>query len=177
MGISKNNKSHKKRVNNFKTKIKTKMSQTNQQGPQQMPPVRSIPVWDPNAKIEVTGFEWEAINNGLLQVQIAQQAVQAIMSRNIVEGTITLDFEKLNPKSLQYEPMTDGEKAPYIENMKKTIDAIKNPKSQTDQAYEAAIDHAVDEQVAPGEIITTEGKSAKKAVTKSKVVKGNFAKA
>lgn len=123
MPISKNRKSHKEKSNNFKNKNKKHM---NNQGPQQLPPVRNIPVWPSDAKIELTGFEWEAIQNGLVQVQVMQQAAQAIMSRNIINGVITMDFEKLNPKTLEYEPMTDEEKAPHREELAKLIEGLKN---------------------------------------------------
>ncbi len=70
----------------------------------QMPEVRNVPVWASDAEIVLTGFEWEAIQNALVQVQIAQQAAQSVMSRNIISGVVKMDFEKLNPQTLQYEP-------------------------------------------------------------------------
>lgn len=125
MPVSKNRKEHKtfkKQVNNIKNKTK----KMNQQIPQ-MPPVRQIPVWNPTDKIEITGYEWEAIYNGLVQLQGLQQAAQSVMSRNILNGVIQMDFEKLNAKTLQYEPMTDEEKAPYLKQFKQTVEAVKNP--------------------------------------------------
>lgn len=94
----------------------------------QMPEVRAVPTWSPDANISVTGMEWEAIHNGLVHMQVIMQAVQAVMSRNIMDNTIELDYEKLNSKTLQYEKMTDEEKAPYIENFNKAKEAIKNQK-------------------------------------------------
>lgn len=122
MPISKNRKNHKEKVNNFKQKTKINM---NQQMPPQMPPVRNIPTWPSDAKIELTGFEWEALQNGLVQMQVMQQVAQAVMSRNIINGIITMDFEKLNPKTLQYEPMTEEEKAPHKEEFAKLVEGFK----------------------------------------------------
>lgn len=124
MPKSKVNKAREKKVNNFKNKIK--QQQMNQSNIPQLPPVRNIPVWASDAKIEITGFEWEAIQNGLVQTQIMQQAAQSVMSRNIVNGVIKMDFEKLNPQTLQYEPMTEEEKAPHIEEFNKLIESVKS---------------------------------------------------
>lgn len=88
-----------------------------------MPELRVVPRWAPDAKISITGIEWEAIQNGLANIQIALQASQAVMTRNIVEGTILVDIEKLNPQNLQYEQMTDEEKAPHLEQLRKQIEA------------------------------------------------------
>lgn len=116
------------------SKRKTKQKQMNQQNTPTMPEVRSIPTWASDAKIELTGLEWDAIQNGLTNIQIAQQASQAVMSRNIVSGVIGLDYEKLDPATLQYVPMTDEEKAPYIDNLNKALEAIRNPQPQATEA-------------------------------------------
>ena len=126
MPTSRKNKERTKQVNNYKTKHK-KMNQEQQQNVgQEMPPVRNVPTWGQNAKIEVTGFEWEAIQNGLSHIQLAQQAAQSIMSRNIVNGVIKMDFEKLNPTTSQYEAMTPEEKAPYAAEFEEMINSFKN---------------------------------------------------
>jgi len=123
MATSKHRKNHKEKVNNYKNQ-KSKTMSTERQVPQ-MPEVQSIPTWAGDAKIEVTGAEWEAIQNGLTSIQYAQQAAQAVMSRAIVEGVIKMDFEKLNPQTLQYETMTDEEKAPHLENFNAAIEKVK----------------------------------------------------
>ena len=97
----------------------------NNQSMPPMPEVRSIPTWAPDAVISVTGTEWEAIQNGLTNIQYAQQAAQSVMSRAIVAGTIKMEFEKLNAKTLEYETMTDEEKAPHVEQLNKAIEAIR----------------------------------------------------
>lgn len=110
MPKSRKNKDRKENLLNYKTKRK----QMNQELAQKLPPVRSIPTWPQDAKIEVTGFEWEAIQNAIVQMQVAQQAAQSIMSRNILNGQITMDFEKLNPQTLEYEPMNVEEKQKHV---------------------------------------------------------------
>lgn len=125
MPESKKNKNRKQQLVKFKQKTK-KMNQKDTQIPQ-LPPVQSVPNWAPDAEIVVTGIEWETIQNGLIAVQGAQQAAQAVMSRNIINGVIKMDFEKLNPQTLTYEPMTDEEKAPYLENFAKAVEKVKNP--------------------------------------------------
>lgn len=149
MPESKHRKKHKQQLSKFKTK-QQKMSQ---QLPPQMPEVRNVPVWASDAKIEISGFEWEAIQNGLVQVQIMQQAAQAVMTRNIVNGTIKMDFEKLNPKTLQYEPMTDEEKAPHQAQFAKIIETIKaGPQPQPQKEAEE-----------PSVILNAQGESASKS--------------
>jgi hypothetical protein len=130
MAISKNrpkHKEHKKTVNNLKTKTKKKMNenQTTQTANQVMPPVRSVPVWSPEADILVKGFEWEAIQNGLANLSYAMNAGQSIMSRNILSGVITMDFQKLDASGTDYEAMTAEEKAPHLEQFQAQIDAFK----------------------------------------------------
>lgn len=127
MPTSKNRKTHKQKLNNFKNKTRQKMNEQQNAMNQQLPPVRSIPTWDNNAEIKITGYEWEALQNGITQMQGTMQAAQAIMSRHIINGTIGMEFEKLDPKTLQYGEMTAEEKAPYIEDFKRAIEAIKNP--------------------------------------------------
>lgn len=120
MATSRNRKDHKEKSKQFKQKTKAMKNQV-----PNMPEVQSIPTWSADAKIEVTGSEWEALQNGLTQIQLAQQAAQAVMTRAIINGVIKMDFEKLNPQTLQYEPMSDEEKATHVENFNKAIENVK----------------------------------------------------
>lgn len=88
-----------------------------------MPEVRVVPIWSPDAVIEITGAEWHAIQEGLSLIQGSMQAAQAVMAKNIVKGVIDLDCEKLNPKTLSYEPMTADEKEPHLKTLKEQITA------------------------------------------------------
>lgn len=124
MAQSRKNPNRKNKQNNFKNKHK-QMSQPNQQNQQQLPLVRTVPYWGNTADINVKGFEWEVIQNALGQLALASQATQAVMSRNIVEGTIKMRFEKLNPLTVGYDPMTDEEQAPYIADYNVMIEKFK----------------------------------------------------
>lgn len=128
MAKSRNNKTHKERLNKFKTKRK-QMSE--QQSVPQFPAVRAVPTWDPNAQFMVPGYLWESIQNGLVAVQQAQQAAQAVMSHHIVNGTIKMDFEKLvNPNTGEYGPMTDEEKAEHVKAFDESIERVKTAQTQ-----------------------------------------------
>lgn len=149
MPKSKHRKKHATQLQKFKT---NKLMEKQNVNIPQLPPVRSVPTWTNDAVITLTGYEWEAIQNGLTQVQIAQQAAQAVLSRHIVEGIIKLDFEKLNPQTLQYEQMTDEEKAPYVQNLEATIQQIKNPtvaKDEQESIIEQPVSGIVDQNGAP----------------------------
>ena len=140
MSKSKHRKKHLTQLLKFKTKQKQMSEQKQSNGIPQMPEVRNVPVWASDAEIVLTGFEWEAIQNALVQVQIAQQAAQSVMSRNIISGVVKMDFEKLNPQTLQYEPMADADKKQHQEAFAKMIEGIKaqiEKQSEPQQAVEA----------------------------------------
>lgn len=135
MAKSKVDKSRKEKVVNFKNKQKQMSEQTNtNQNPNvpQLPPVRSFPVWAPDAEIKVNGRVWEAINNGLSAIQTAQQASQAILTENLLNGTMQMEFEKLDPNTLQYVEMTEEEKKPHRDEFNKAVEMIR--KTQQVQA-------------------------------------------
>lgn len=120
MPVSRNRNKHKEKSKTYKNKRKKMNNQS------AMPPVRNVPIWAPDAKIEVTGYEWEAINDGIGQMSLAIQAIQAVMSRNIVNGNIQMDFEKLNPLSMQYEPMAEDEKVKYRADFAAVLKGFKD---------------------------------------------------
>lgn len=165
MPQSKNRKNHKTQVNKFKNKIKQQMSEAQNAAQQQIPPVRSVPVWANDAVIKMSGLEFEAMYNTLMQMQLAQQAANSIMSKNILDGTIQMDFEKLSDDKQSYVPMTDEEKAPHVEQFAMALEAARRPQSQIIQPETGLVD-------ANGDAVGSEPK-AKKA-PKAKVVKGNF---
>jgi hypothetical protein len=131
MAKSRRNNQRKENLNKYKNKQKL-MSQ-NAALAQSMPPVRSVPIWPADAKIDVTGVEWEAILNTFSLLQNGVQAVQSVMSRNLVNGTMTMDFEKLNPQTLQYEKMPDDEKAKNQAEFAEMIKAFKEQQSKPTQ--------------------------------------------
>lgn len=133
MPKSRKNKERKENLQQYKNKRK----QMNQELAQKLPPVRSIPTWPQDAKIEVSGFEWEAIQNAIVQMQMAQQAAQSIMSRNILNGAITMDFEKLNPQTLEYEPMSPDEKQKHIEEYNGMLAKFKESLAKRDAGVQS----------------------------------------
>lgn len=131
MAKTKHNSSHKTRVNNFKNQNKQKLKNMAENTPgYEIPEVRNVPVWANDSKIVITGFEFECLFNSLMQVQTAQQAVNGIMSRNILEGNIQMDFEKYDPARKDYGPMTDEEKVPYKADFAKAVEAAKRPQTE-----------------------------------------------
>lgn len=157
MPTAKHRKEHKQKLVNFKQKQKEQMQE--KQVPQ-MPPYRNIPTWDKNAKIEILGYEWEVIYNTVAQMQLLGQATNAVMSRNIVNGTINMDFEKLDPQTLEYGPMTDEEKQPLLEEFQNTIQAIKDRANSIPVKSEAAV---VDDSVNTADAEVKPAKKKKEA--------------
>lgn len=125
MPQSRKNKERKQKQQNYKNKQKMMNDKQREQMAQTLPPVRQIPVWSSDADIAMKGFEFEALQNSIVQLQVAQQSIQSIMSRNLVEGNIKMDFEKLNPQTLEYEPMTDEEKKPHQDDFAKAVENVK----------------------------------------------------
>lgn len=158
MPTAKHRKNHNEKVNKFKTKQKQNMSEKNTVA--QFPPHRNIPVWDKNAKIEILGYEWEVIYNTVAQMQLLGQATNAVMSRNIVNGVISMDFEKLNPETLEYVEMTDDEKKPLLEEFHKTIEAIKDRNNSIPLVPK---NEAVENGTTAPEVAVKEKKTAKKS--------------
>lgn len=135
MAKSKVDKSRQEKVKQFKNKQKKMSEQATNQNPNipQLPPVRSFPTWGPDAEIKVNGRIWEVINNGLSAIQEAQQAAQSVLTENILNGTMKMDFEKLNPETLEYVPMTDEEKEPHMKEFEKAVEMIKNRNKPTEK--------------------------------------------
>lgn len=126
MPQAKKDKSRKENLEKFKQKQKLKnqiMSET-QQLPQPAK-VRQVPIWKSNEKLEILGVEFEAIYNYINSVQGAYAAMQGVMNRNILNGKVQIDFEKLNDEQTAYVPMSDEEKAPHLAEVQATLDALR----------------------------------------------------
>lgn len=134
MPTSRNNKTHKERINNRKQKIEQIKQSMSQQQAQQLPEVRNIPTWDPNANIIVKGYEWEAIFNALTTLQTAAQAASSVMSQNLLSGVIKMDFQKLDPATLQYVEMEQAEKEQYNKNFEEAVKKVKEQQEKEQQA-------------------------------------------
>jgi hypothetical protein len=123
-------KDHKQKLQTFKQKQK---QMSKEQTPPQMPEIRNVPTWDKEADIELKGYEWEVLYNSIANLQILQQVAQGVMSRNVLNGTINMDFQKLDPTNLSYVDMTDEEKAPYKKDFATMIEKMKSQQEKQAQ--------------------------------------------
>lgn len=124
-------KDHKEKLNKYKNNLKNmSKQQTTKPNAQQYPPIRNVPTWDKDANIVIKGYEWEIIYNGIASMQMLLQAASSVMSRNITDGVIDMDFEKLDPATLTYVEMSPEEKAPYLEDFNKMVQQMRNPVSE-----------------------------------------------
>lgn len=97
----------------------------------QLPEVREIPTWKSSDTIEMKGAEFESLYNFINELNYIMQgafgAAQAIMQRNIVNGVIDVNFEKLVTEDgvPSYQPMSEDEAAPHKAKFKESIAEIK----------------------------------------------------
>ena len=124
MPKSKTNPKRRDNVNAFKEKVKNK-KMTQETNQPQIPEIRQVPIWKSQTEISMNGLEFEAIFNFINSAQGAYGAVQSIMNKNILNGNVQLDYEKLNEDKTQYVPMTDEEKAPHKAEFEQMITALK----------------------------------------------------
>lgn len=131
MPESKNRKEHKiKLTKRKKEQMEQNTKQVKEQLSNTLPPVRNVPTWEADATIKLSGIEWEVIFNGLSQLAQLQQAAQGIMSRNILDGTIKMVFQKLDAATMQYGEMTPEEMKPYQEQFSQMIANVKEAASR-----------------------------------------------
>jgi hypothetical protein len=55
------------------------------------------------------------------------------MSRNVLNGTVDMDFQKLDPATLQYVDMTDEEKASYKKDFAAMIENVRKQQAVADK--------------------------------------------
>jgi hypothetical protein len=124
MPKTKRDASRKDKVNNYKKQHKKELIMSQVQN--NLPETREVPTWNPNELIEVTGTEFEMIYNGITQLQSIFTSAQSIMSRNLLNGRIRMNFEKLvnTENGPIYVPMTEEEQAPRREEYQKLINSI-----------------------------------------------------
>lgn len=127
MPKSRKNTKRKEQLKKYKTKHK---KMTNQPSPE----VRNFPVWKSTDTIVMSGAEWKVISDFVNSAIDAYSAVNQVMSRNIVEGNITLSFEKFNKDKGVYEPMSDEDQAPYQADVQKAIQVAKTQLNQPQDA-------------------------------------------
>jgi len=124
MSKSKNRSNHKEKVNNFKLKNKAMSTTTQQQESNE--PIRNTPIWKGEDKIEMNGAEFEHIFNYISNVNGAYMAIQSVMNKNIINGTIKMQYEKLNPNTGQYETLTGEDAKPYEDEFDTMVNAVKS---------------------------------------------------
>lgn len=90
------------------------------------PQVVNAPSWDSNAKIEMNGREFEAIYNFIANAQEASLAIHSVMQKNLVNGTIRMNFRKLNDTGTDYVEMTPEEQRPYKEEFDQLLKEASN---------------------------------------------------
>ena len=95
MPRSKVNKDRKEKLTNFKNQQKTKKmpENTTNELPFDFKPFKQIPIWEPDAKIEVTGAEFMAFQNFFNIFAEPIQHMQTIFKRNMDSGVITIKYE------------------------------------------------------------------------------------
>lgn len=91
----------------------------------QLPEVRQIPIWSSNETIEMNGLEFQAIYEAMATIQQTAMVLQNIVTRNIMNEKIRLDFEKLDPQTNTYVEMTQEEKAPHAEQVRLILNELR----------------------------------------------------
>lgn len=125
MAKAKTNPSRKGKLDNFKQSQKLKNNNMSEVVKPQFPEVRQIPVWRTDETITMNGTEFQAIYEAMSSMQQAAGVLQGIVTRSIIEEKIKLDFEKFDPESNTYVPMTDEEKAPHAEQVQVILNQIR----------------------------------------------------
>lgn len=136
MPKSRVNKDRKEKVKDYKTikQIEKQILKNNSMAktPQEIKPVpeelkvRSVPKWKGNEILDMTGIEFEGLYNGSIKQSAA--FLDSVMQRNIVNGKIHVDFEKLNEDGSDYVEMTEEEQAPFKKEFNQYLENIRNRK-------------------------------------------------
>lgn len=148
---SKTKKEHRKKVEKFQQNIKSKIRKM-EQNTMNLPQVREVPTWNPNQLMTVTGAELEVIYNYISSVSGAFSAAQGIMQRNIMNGNIKVEFDKLVTQpdgSFGYVRMPEEDAAKHREQFNKLLDELNQIQKEAVVAEPIA---AVDTEEVPQEV-------------------------
>lgn len=141
MAKSKTNPKRKQKQLNYKNSHKRKTMENNQQ---QLPEVRNVPVWKSTDKFEMNGLEFQEIFNFLNNINGAYMATQSIMNKNIMNGTVKMQFEKINPETGQYEPLSGDDAKPYEDDFNAMVETVRkqneNPQPSAQPQEEPSIE-------------------------------------
>lgn len=113
-----------KQVKQIENQLKNQIKMERQQIPEHMK-VRTVPKWKSTDTLELNGLEWETIYNTLSNIRAAIVAADSVMNRNIVNGKIQVEFEKLNDAGTDYVTLTGEDEAPYRKQFQEMLDKIK----------------------------------------------------
>lgn len=125
MSKAKTDPKRKGKLETFKQSQKSKTQSMSEVNQPQLPEVRQIPVWSSNETIEMNGVEFQAIYEAMATIQQAAMVLQNIVTKNIMNEKIKLDFEKLDPVTNTYVQMTDEEKAPHAEQVRLILNELR----------------------------------------------------
>lgn len=125
MSKAKTDPNRKGKLENFKQSQKSKTQSMSEVNQPQLPEVRQIPVWSSKETIEMNGVEFQAIYEAMATIQQTAMVLQNIVTRNIMNEKIRLDFEKLDPSTNSYVQMTEEEKAPHAEQVRLILNELR----------------------------------------------------
>ena len=84
--------------------------------------VRTVTTWDENAQIILTGKEYEVVKKEYVNMVNCLNRIGMIIqmteAKHILNGTVKVGFEKLNPETKQFDPVEGKE----LEELKKQFD-------------------------------------------------------
>lgn len=125
MSKAKTDPNRKGKLENFKQSQKSKTQSMSEVNQPQLPEVRQIPIWSSKETIEMNGLEFQAIYEAMATIQQTAMVLQNIVTRNIMNEKIRLDFEKLDPQTNSYVQMTEEEKAPHAEQVRLILNELR----------------------------------------------------
>lgn len=124
MSKSKTNKDRRDNVLKYKQSHKQKLM-SKQQEQLLDPNVRPSPQWKGDQLISMFGAEWDAIFNFINSVGPAYSACSSVMNRGVLEGVVTMKFERVNPETGETTELTEAEQKPYQDQFAETIKQAK----------------------------------------------------
>ena len=125
MSKAKTDPKRKGKLENFKQSQKSKTQSMSEQTTPQLPELRQVPIWSAKETIEMNGVEFQAIYEAIATIQQTAMVLQNIVTRNIMNEKIRLDFEKLDPQTNSYVQMTEEEKAPHAEQVRLILNTLR----------------------------------------------------
>lgn len=155
---------------NHKNTIKQNRRKMEKQNQTQLPPVTQVPVWKSTDVIEVTGQEWQIISDYLSQAERATMAFHAVMNRNVLNGVIKLQFQKLNDEKTQYVAMSEDEQKPYQDEFQTMLKQAKEIAQKTVEQAEAEEENSQEGVPHLDAIVDSQGNEASSDNSGAKII-------